>query len=105
MRRILCFAATAAFTAAAFAFNPPVDKADGLELSIPGFDEDTSSKELRVRQVPAGEPLPFTVELRNTGDKSATGRLRIWLNDDWTLEGPAEESVTVKPGAMPSWRP
>ena len=83
---------------AALAFNPPHDRAGDLQLGFVGFDEDVSTRELRVRTVPAGEPLPFTVVLENGGGSSVTGKLRFGVNDDWTLEGRAEEQVTVPAG-------
>lgn len=87
----------------ALAFIPPQDTKDGVTLRIEGFDETRNTAQLEVREVPCGEPLPFTVVLRNTRKEPVKGTVTVWLNDDWEIVGkntaelsaPAEGNTTA----------
>ena len=79
---VLCCVASAAF-----AYLPPQDTKNGVTLRIEGFDETQKTKELEVRKVPADEPLPFTVTLRNSRKETVKGTVSVWLNDDWEIVG------------------
>ncbi len=73
--------------ACAFAYLPPVDRQSGLELRIMGFDEDSSSKELKVAEVAltGGKPLEINVTAKNQSKAAVSGELRVWMNDDWEV--------------------
>ena len=86
-----------------FAFVPPQDTKEGVTLQIEGFDETRKTAQLETREVPSGEPLPFTVSLRNSRKEPVKGTVTVWLNDDWEIIGKntaelsaaAEGSVTA----------
>ena len=62
-----------------FAYNPPVDKAGPLSVTIEGPEEVTET----------GVALPVKVVLENSGDRELKGSLRLKVIDRWTVE-PAE---------------
>ncbi|MFA7691409.1 MAG: hypothetical protein WCX86_00770 [Candidatus Hydrogenedentales bacterium] len=72
----------------AFAFNEPIDEAGSLQLRIEGPAKiDT-----------AADPLACTLILKNLGDKSITGSLRVEVIDQWTAHLPTG-SFTINPRA------
>jgi len=91
-------AVSALAASAAFAFLPPVDTSGGLELRILGFDERQERKELQVVEVDASRPLEIRLSLANGSSARVDGTLKVWLNDDWTVEGPVSEAVSLAPG-------
>ena len=81
-----------------FAFNPPKDAKDGLEVVVEGFNEDLSHPFLGIREVPPSEPLSFTVAVKNARQVAVEGELAVWLNDDWSVEPSAPTHLSLAPG-------
>ena len=59
-----------------FAYNPPVEKAGPLTVTIEGPEEVTET----------GMGLPVKVVLENSGDRELKGSLRLAVIDSWTAE-------------------
>ena len=92
----------AAFTAAAYL--PPVDERCGVKVEIGSFPQkiDRTGKNkfvwpLGVTEVQAGAPRSFPVTLENKTDKSVSGELEVWMNDDWDVKGP-QGPIALAPG-------
>jgi len=64
-----------AFTAKAF--NPPTDTRNDLTFEILGVN----------KEEPTTQPLTFTVKLTNKSHSNTTGQVKVWLNDDWHVDG------------------
>jgi hypothetical protein len=80
------------------AYYPPRDSLDGVAASIQGFDEDYTSPNLAVAAKDAAAPVPVVVALTNGSKRAVSGVLKVWLNDDWTVDGPGEERVELASG-------
>ena len=98
-RKTISFAVlTSLVVNVAFAFLPPVDAKDGVKVSIDGFDQDVSNlRKLQCAKYPADQPLAFKVTVENTTEKPVSGKLAVWLNDDWTVDGEGTADLTVAP--------
>ena len=70
------------------AFNPPKDSKDGLTLEILDVD----------KEEPVGTPLAFKVRLTNESPSNITGQVKVWLNDDWSVDGDAAQELSVPAG-------
>lgn len=96
------FAALAALslscTHTARAFNPPRDKQEGVTLAIEGFEATVDDERWSAFKVPADKPLAFTVTLRNDRAEPVAGTVSVWLNDDWSVTGPAALPLAAEPG-------
>ena len=73
---------------AALAFNPPMDKQEGVALSIGGVAE----------KVAADKPIAFTVTLNNGSAMPVSGTVKLWLNDDWQMLGTNAVALSAEPG-------
>lgn len=60
----------------AVAYNPPVDEAGPLSVTINGPED----------VVESGKKLPVTVELENSGNRRVSGSLRLKVIDDWRVD-------------------
>ncbi len=107
MKRILVSIVLAAVSAA-WAYLPPVEERNGVRVEIESFPQATErpkgspySWPLGVTHVKAAETgatrRAFPVTLANTTAKPVTGRLEVWLNDDWEVAGPMG-AVTLAAG-------
>ncbi len=74
----------------AHAFNPPTDTQGALTVSIaePG---DVTALE---------KPIAVPVTLSNSGDMPLNGTLRVWVTDEWTVEGKGRE--LMQPFSLPA---
>ncbi len=70
------------------AFTPPTDTLNGLTFEIQGID-----KEEAVTQ-----PLNFKVKLTNKSPSNTLGQVKVWLNDDWNVDGPGQQELSVPAG-------
>jgi uncharacterized protein DUF5696 len=70
-----------------FAYNPPVDSAGPLKVTIEGPEEVTE----------IGTELPVKVVLENSGDQELAGTLRLAVIDRWTVEPAGAIPFTVAP--------
>jgi hypothetical protein len=84
---------------AALAFSPPVDKQEGVTLTIEGFPEQSDNDRVDVRKVPTDQPLTFTVTLKNERPQPVAGTLTLWLNDDWDVQGTNAVTLCANAGA------
>ncbi len=101
---IVGIAAVAAWRA--FAYLPPVEEKDGIVLSIGSFPQeiapfekgkDPYARPLGVTEVAAGAARTFPVTVSNRTERTVAGRLKVWMNDDWTVSGPQGE-LALGPG-------
>ena len=83
----------------------PEEQADGVSIRIEGFDplppknaERYDPANLGAPEADATQPLKVSVTLENRGGKAVAGVLRTWMNDDWTLDGAAEERLSLAAG-------
>lgn len=74
-------------THSAFAYNPPVDSAGPLTVTIEGPEEVTE----------IGTAIPVKLVLENSGDRELTGALRLAVIDRWTAEPAGAVPFTVAP--------
>ena len=88
---------------AAFAYLPPVEERVGVRVEIGSFPQKTERPgtnpyawPLGVTEVKAGAPRAFPVTLENKTEKSVTGTLEVWMNDDWQVAG-AQGALTLGP--------
>ena len=102
MKKLLLVSA-ATLLLAANAYLPPVEERAGVKVEIGSFPQKTerTSKNpfawpLGVTEVKAGAPRSFPVTLENKTDQSVTGKLEVWMNDDWTVAGEQGE-LTLGP--------
>ena len=100
---LLTFAAVAAVSTAV-AYLPPVEERNGIKVEIESFPQKLErnagspfSWPLGVTEVAAGAPRTFPVTVENKTDKPVTGRLSVWMNDDWDVAGP-QGALTLAPG-------
>ncbi|MFO7937553.1 MAG: hypothetical protein R6V06_08110 [Kiritimatiellia bacterium] len=70
------------------AFNPPIITENNIGCEIQGIDKEES-----VRQ-----PLLFKVKITNNADSDITGRLSVWMNDDWHVDDIRNKNLTVEAG-------
>ena len=82
----------------ALAYRQPQDSLDGVTASIRGFDEDYAAPSLALAAKDAAAPVPVEVALTNGSKRAVSGVLKVWLNDDWTVDGPVEERVELAAG-------
>ena len=94
----------AAVALAAFAYLPPVEERCGVKVEIGSFPQkiERNNKNpfawpLGVTEVQAGAPRAFPVTLENKTEKSVSGELEVWMNDDWDVAGP-QGLLTLAPG-------
>lgn len=81
-------------------FNPPTDTAHGVTMTIEGFPEKGSIAEgWSVTEVNAATPLNFNITLLNKSQGVVSGRVKVWLNDDWQVSAGANTTVNLNPGA------
>ncbi len=79
-------------------YLPSVDQQEKMTLSISDFP-DTSDKEgVKLRKVPAENPMEFTVTVKNDRTEKIKGVLHVWLNDDWKVEGNDTLEVLIDSG-------
>ena len=89
-----------AVAAVASAYLPPVEESNGIRVEIESFPQAIERPEgspyawpLGVTHVAAAETgatvRAFPVTLANNTAKPVSGRLEVWLNDDWTVAGPS----------------
>ena len=85
----------------------PVETVDGLTLRIEELDPlpppatPTRTKaDLGAPVRDASVPLAFSFSLSNGTARAVTGVFSAWMNDDWTLDGPSQEELTLAPGAV-----
>lgn len=100
---LLTFAAVAAVSTAV-AYLPPVEERNGIKVEIESFPQKLErnagspfSWPLGVTEVAAGAPRAFPVTVENKTGKPVTGRLSVWMNDDWDVAGP-QGALTLAPG-------
>ena len=92
------------FALAACAYLPPVEERCGVKVEIGSFPQATERPgknpyawPLGVTEVQAGAPRAFPVTLENKTEKSVSGELEVWMNDDWDVVGP-QGPLTLAPG-------
>lgn len=91
----LVFGAGMFAAAVALAYLPPVDVKNGIEVRIGTFDQsidtnpDRYKRKLGVVEVDGTKPRQFPVVMSNKTDRAVSGELKVWINDDWTVKGPA----------------
>ena len=103
MKHVFTFlVAVAAWTAVAYL--PPVEERCGVKVEIGSFPQKIErtgkspySWPLGVTEVEAGAPRSFPVTLEKKTDKTVTGELEVWMNDDWDVTGP-QGTLTLAPG-------
>jgi hypothetical protein len=78
-------------------YRPPVDQQEKVTLSISDFPDASDAEGIKLRKVPAENPLEFTVTLKNDRADKIRGILHVWLNDDWKIEGSDTLEVLVDP--------
>jgi len=98
MRGMLLPGSLVFLTFFAWAFQPPRDARNGLTVAVAGFDEDPTHPFLGIREVPVGQPLPFAVSVANARTTPVSGRLEVWLNDDWTVTPAEPQTLSLAPG-------
>ena len=86
------------------AYLPPVEERCGVKVEIGSFPQATERPgknpyawPLGVTEVQAGAPRAFPVTLENKTEKSVSGELEVWMNDDWDVAGP-QGPLTLAPG-------
>lgn len=79
----------------ALAFLPPIDTRAGVRVEIESFPQKTERNgknpydwPLGVTEVTAKAPRSFPVILENITDNTISGKLEVWMNDDWSVSGP-----------------
>ena len=89
---------------AAYAYLPPVEERYGVKVEIVSFPQATERSGTNpyawphgVTEVQAGAPRAFPVTLENKTEKSVSGELEVWMNDDWDVVGP-QGPLTLAPG-------
>ncbi len=94
----------ASIALAACAYLPPVEERCGVKVEIGSFPQATERPGTNpyawphgVTEVQAGAPRVFPVTLENKTEKSVSGELEVWMNDDWDVVGP-QGSLTLAPG-------
>ena len=82
-------------------YVPPVDEKDGVRVAIESFPQTKTRRGVVVTKVRAAKSgvtcREFPVTLSNLTAKAVSGRLDVWLNDDWNVAGPAG-ALTLAPG-------
>ena len=90
-----------------FALPVPVATADGLTLRIEGVDplppkegvDRRSKANLGAPVRDASVPMPLAFVVSNGTARAVSGRLSVWMNDDWIVEGVPQEEVALAAGA------
>ena len=87
-----------------YAYLPPVEERCGVKVEIGSFPQATERSGKNpyawphgVTEVQAGAPRAFPVTLENKTEKSVSGELEVWMNDDWDVVGP-QGPLTLAPG-------
>lgn len=101
---ILILTLTTVGIAPLWAFLAPCDKQDGVEVSIEGFEENSTRERFSATKIPTDVPLAYSVTIVNSRAENIFGKLESWLNDDWhvndansmTLAVPAGQKATIK---------
>lgn len=90
--------------AEARAYLPPIDVKDGVEVRIGSFDQRPLSgpndRTLGVTEVDSKTPCPFPVTISNMTDRTVSGTLDVWMNDDWTVSGPKGRVIVPAHGGV-----
>ena len=94
----LLFAAVLGLPLVGLAFDAPKDKAGDLSARFLNLDEDWSGKQQKLAELSAQGAQTVRIELANDGAKAVTGELVVTMPDDWKVEGPAKERLTLAPG-------
>ena len=82
---------------AASAYLPPVAERDGVIVRIAGFEEETGGPKLKVATRKADEPVSIPIIVENRRDEAVSGRMAVWLNDDWEVAGVAAQDIVLQP--------
>lgn len=103
MKHCIAFGAVS-IALAACAYLPPVEERCGVKVEIGSFPQKIERPgknpyawPLGVTEVQAGAPRAFPVTLENKTEKSVSGELEVWMNDDWGVAGP-QGLLTLAPG-------
>ena len=103
MKHCIAFGAVS-IALAACAYLPPVEERRGVKVEIGSFPQKIERPgknpyawPLGVTEVQAGAPRAFPVTLENKTEKSVSGELEVWMNDDWDVVGP-QGPLTLAPG-------
>ena len=96
LRSVLAFTFLTAH--AAHAFLPPSDKQEGVTLKIEGFVEQSTVERFAAEKAPSDKPLSFTVTLVNDRQERVGGDVKVWLNDDWHVDGSDTKALAAEPG-------
>ncbi|MBR2940866.1 MAG: hypothetical protein IKC14_06110, partial [Kiritimatiellae bacterium] len=103
MKHCIAFGAVS-IALAACAYLPPVEERCGVKVEIGSFPQKIERPgknpyawPLGVTEVQAGAPRAFPVTLENKTEKSVSGELEVWMNDDWDVAGP-QGPLTLAPG-------
>ena len=103
MELLIAFGAVS-LALAVCAYLPPVEERCGVKVEIGSFPQKTERPgknpyawPLGVTEVQAGAPRAFPVTLENKTEKSVSGELEVWMNDDWDVVGP-QGPLTLAPG-------
>ena len=80
LRTVVCAGVVACAVATGLAFLPPVEERAGVRVAIDAADA----------------PRAFSVSLSNTTAAAVSGRLAVWMNDDWEVAG-EQGALTLPP--------
>jgi len=82
---------------AASAYLPPVAERDGVTIRITGFEEETGDSKLKVSTRKADEAVSIPIVIENRRDVAVSGRLAVWLNNDWEVTDAPGPDIVLQP--------
>ena len=98
MMKIMRFMVLCLLASVCYGYRPPIDQQAKVTLSISEFPDTSDKAGVKLRKVPAENPVEFTVTLKNDRADKIKGVLHVWLNDDWKIEGSDTLEVLMDPG-------
>ncbi|MEI7946796.1 MAG: hypothetical protein WCJ02_08865, partial [bacterium] len=98
MMKIMRFMVLCLLASVCYGYRPPIDQQAKVTLSISEFPDTSDKAGVKLRKVPAENPVEFTVTLKNDRADKIKGVLHVWLNDDWKVEGSDTLEVLMDPG-------
>ena len=90
----------------AYAYPPPEVAEDGICVKIVGLEQGPGPRGLRDKknlkcvELDATRDLPFEFVVSNGTDKTVSGKFSVWMNEDWQVLAPAEESLSLAAGEV-----
>ncbi len=104
--QLLFASCTILLSRAAYAYPPPEVAEDGICVKIVGLEQGPGPRGLRDKknlkcvELDATRDLPLEFVVSNGTGKTVSGRFSVWMNEDWQVLAPAEETLSLAAGEV-----